>query len=305
MKTLHSIYDSIVIGGGPAGLSAAIYLARFNRSVLVIDSKTGGRWATHEINQNYFGFPKGISARSLRNRGKRQAKEFGTKFKSDTIKGITRRNNEFIIIGQSKQYRARTVIIATGVTDNFPALRLLDSCLGKSIFWCITCDGYRTINKRILVAGDTEKAKEDAMQFLNFTDKVSLVIPKKNFLDEEESVLFRRKGVVIYFGTITEAEGKEGYISTISLSSGKKISTDFLFFIKEATPNTTLLKHLGVKTDNLGYIITDIEQRTNIQGLYAAGDVTSMNAQQIAAAVHEGAAAAQAANYELYKPFQK
>src|SRR5260221_14417402 len=112
------IYDTIIIGGGPAGLSAAIYLGRFLRSVLVIDDGDG-RSTYPQINENYLGFPDGIAAIELRKLGKRQAEKFGTEFVSDEVEHIEGEFGKFIVKAK-EEYQAKTVIIATGVTDKFP-----------------------------------------------------------------------------------------------------------------------------------------------------------------------------------------
>ena len=146
------LYDCIIIGGGFAGISAAIYLARFNRSVTVIDSGSG-RWDTHEINENYLGFPNGIATKELRQKGIEQARRFSAEFISDTVQSIKKPSEIFICRGQENEYAAKTIILATGVVDNFPHFPNWREYVGRSLFWCITCDGYKTQNRKIVVIG--------------------------------------------------------------------------------------------------------------------------------------------------------
>lgn len=302
---LSRMYDSIIIGGGPAGLSAAIYLARFNRNVLVIDQQKG-RSTYPQINENYLGFPSGIKAKELRSRGIQQAKRFGVHFAIDTIKEIKKKTN-FIAIGNQK-YQGRTLIFATGVTDILPDFKNVQSYVGKSLFWCITCDGYKMRGKKIVIIGKTDEAAITAMQFLQFTKDITIITNcDKSSCEVSEKVSgnLKKYKITMHFGVITHVLGQNGMVSTIFLSSGDEIITEYMFNLQGAIPNSTLAKQLGVTTKQKGYIIVGDEQRTNIPFVYAAGDITKHFSHQIVTAAHEGSMAAQAANYDLYASWQK
>jgi len=174
------IYDCIIIGGGPAGATAAIYLARFNRKVLVLDKKQG-RSSYPQINENYFGFPEGIHARQLRELGKKQAERFGAEFVFDDVENVSKKDDLFEIISKNGKYFSKTLIIATGVKDEFPHFKGYEHCIGISLFWCITCDGHRTIDKDIAIIGHDNEAATTAMQFLNYTKKVCFINNSPNF----------------------------------------------------------------------------------------------------------------------------
>ena len=168
------VYDSIIVGGGPAGLSAAIYVARFNRTALVIDSWRG-RWRSHEVNQNYLGFPSGIPAKRLRELGRRQAEAFGVAFCRAKVKKLCREDGLFAAQAGPHVFRGRTVILATGVADILPDIGNTEEYWGKSLFWCITCDGWKIRDGRVAVVGRTDEAAITAMQFLNFTDRLAFI----------------------------------------------------------------------------------------------------------------------------------
>jgi len=301
------LYDCAIIGGGPAGLSAAIYLARFNRSVVVIDTEYKGRWRTHEKNENYLGFPKGIASKKLRELGKQQAKHFGAICKTDTIIEAHHKR-DFKLVGKKATYAAKTIILATGVTDIFPKFAHVNECVGRSLFWCITCDGFKSQDKNIVIVGHDENALTTALQFLNFTKNI-VVLTNHNVGDIQlpRAIVadLAKHNIPIYEMTIKKVNSREGNISEIILQNNKKLACDMMFSLQGATPNTSLAKKLGVETAVNGFIIIDAEQRTNVKGVYAAGDVTRSYAHQIVTAAHEGATAAQAANFDLYKPFQK
>lgn len=301
------VFDMIIIGGGPAGLSAAIYGSRYNRSVLVINRGIG-RMDSHEINENYLGFPHGIPSRKLYDLGQQQAERFGAVFTADEITDIRRDNKIFHIVGKRGSYTGKTVILAIGVTDILPVFKDSKEYLGRSLFWCITCDGYKTRGKRIVIIGKDDHTAIVAKQFLNFThDIVYISNCKKNeiTLGSRQQKALKQAHIPVYRGNITKVNGKNGMVTSIVVDKNQEIPTDFIFSEQGSTPNNILAKKLGVKLNKEGFIITDIEQRTNIPFVYAAGDITEQFAHQVVAAAYEGAAAGIAANYDLYTPEQK
>jgi thioredoxin reductase (NADPH) len=301
------IVDSVIIGGGPSGITAAIYLARFNRSVLVID-KSDGRSMYPQLNENYLGFPEGVHARDLRIRGTKQAKKFGASFLSEEVIDIVKRKELFHVTTKDSTYIGKTVIFATGVIDILPDIPEIKSFIGKSLFWCITCDGYKTKGKKVVLVGQDDEAVTTCLQFLNFTHDLTFVlncswnecsITKKKKTDLEK---YRIKS---YEGKLLAFKGKNGYVQKIVTDRGDEISAEYVFNQLGSEPVSDLAKSLGIKVDRKGFILSDEEQRTNIPHIYAAGDVTKLFAHQVVTAAHEGATAAQTANYDLYEPFQK
>lgn len=297
--------DLIIVGGGFAGVSAAIYTSRFNRSTLVLDAGNG-RWNTHEINENYLGFPEGIATRTLHHLGITQAKKFGAEFHQETVTAIKQEGNVFTVVAGMQLYQSKAIIIASGVTDHFPHFHHWSDCLGKSLFWCITCDGYKTRNKRVVLVGTDDEAVSTALQFLNYTSKLYFVTnAEKNTISPLRKKHLQEAQIPLFEEKITNVTGKEGQVEKVVVTSGAEIGCDFIFSLHKHTPNSALAVSLGVAVTSDKYIQTDPEQRTNIPLVYAAGDVTKPFAHQIATAVHEGATAAQAANYDLYRPEQR
>jgi thioredoxin reductase (NADPH) len=305
---MQKIYDALIIGGGFAGLSAAIYLSRFNRSVLVID-RGDGRWKTHEYNENYLGFPDGIVASSLRNLGVKQAQRFGATIITDEVLTTEKRAKTFVCTTASMtKYTCRTIILATGVVDDFPHFDKWREYVGRSLFWCITCDGYKTRNKKIVVVGADDEAVCSAFQFLAYTQEITVVTnqkPGNHTISQHWLDLLHTHGLKFYEGIIKQVTGKDGYFEAITLDTGVCLPLTYLISQQGSIPNTHLALTLGIALDKNGFILADIEQRTNIPYIYTAGDVTKAFAHQIVTAVHEGSAAAQAANYDLYLPYQK
>jgi len=304
-------YDCVIVGGGPAGLSAAIYVARYNRTVAVVDHGSG-RWSTHETNENYLGFPEGIRSTELRELGRRQARRFGATLVDDCkIERVMTHNNVFRAeAGEGAAFEGRTVIFATGVRDYLPDFENADVAdyFGKSLFWCITCDGWKVRDKRVAIVGRDDEAATTCLQFLNYTGKLSIITnrpPGHAAFGAKKLHDLRDAGIPIYEEEIARLYGDDGFMREVELRDDRRIALDAMFSMQGARPNSLLARGLGVDVDRVGYIKVDQEQRTNVPLVYAAGDVTREYAHQIAAAVHEGATAGCTANYDLYRPEQK
>ncbi|WP_306210631.1 NAD(P)/FAD-dependent oxidoreductase [Actinoplanes sp. RD1] len=297
--------DALVVGGGPAGLSAALYLARYNRSVLVFD--TGhGRSTHHQKNRNYLGFPDGIATIGLRELARQQLAPYPQiRFVHHVIGTVTGDGERgFTAVGQGgHEWHGRTIVLATGVLDHFPHFPGWEQYVGRSMFWCITCDGYENRGRSILVVGHTDAAAGEAMQLHSLTDRIQLLT---NSHSDEISPRFRKRlanaNIPVVDDHIKSVEGTDGMLTAVHTRGGLRLELDSLFSIQGSTPETTLARQLGVRLAPSGWIEVDSEQKTSVPGVYAAGDVTALHSHQVSAAVHEGAQAASAANYFLYPP---
>lgn len=299
-------YDTVIIGGGPAGLSAAIYLGRFLRSVLVIDDGDG-RSTYPQINENYLGFPDGIAARELRNLGKKQAEKFGAEFVSDEVKDIEGEFGNFTITGK-ETYKAKTIVIATGVTDKFPLFENSHEYIGKSIFWCITCDGFRAIDKKVIVIGNDDDAASNCLELLNYTKELTLVTNNdkgESNISHEHRKAFEKHNIPVIEACLVNVEGVNGMMSKVDLDNGEALPVDLIFSNQGSNPNSSLAFKLQLEHSKTGFIIVDHTQKASMKGVYAAGDVSTGHSHQVVAAACEGSAAAEAINYELYEDFQK
>lgn len=309
-EELDKVYDCAVIGAGPAGLSAAIYMGRMRRSVIVVDDNEGrSNW--HQVNRNYLGFVDGVHARALREVGRQQAEEYGVRFMSACVDDVMvegeGRDRRFYLDTGVEQVVARTLILATGVSDEFPVFDGSDDCIGRTIFWCIICDGYEAIGKKIVVLGSGDRAASLALQLLVFTDEVSLVPWTESFsIELERFAALREHGVTVYESLVKGFNcNPHKQLASLALSDGTQVDLDSLFVTQWIKPNTQLAEKLGIMLDEHGYITLDVEQCTNIEGVYAAGDLTKLFNHQVSSAVHEGGMAAAAANYYLYEDWQK
>ena len=336
-------FDCAIVGGGPGGLSAAVCLGRMRRRVLVIDDRDG-RSLWSQINRNYLGFPDGIPAAEIRLQGRRQAARYGATFLLGRVTAADRDGDLFRLLvegdatggaevagagtdanvardeelgrslgeiqaGHSQEVIARSVILATGVRDPFPRFPGRDDCVGRSLFWCIACDGYEAIGRSVGVVGHDEEAVEMALDLLDFTPKVTIAAGRSGGFTVPDSRLadLASNGIAAYHWPVTSYPNEDGQIRALVLGDPKKTSVpvDMVFTSHTPTARNEVARQLGVELNELGHIVVNTEQHTNVPGLYAAGDATSLHDHQVSAAVHEGNQAACAANYYLYRPVQR
>jgi thioredoxin reductase (NADPH) len=305
-KQAHNDFEALVIGGGPAGLSAALYLARYNRRVALFDAGHG-RSTWHQVNRNYLGFPGGVPARELRRLGREQLSEYEhVRCIDHAITRVTRKTDAagsvwFVASGQAGSWRGQTLIIATGVVDHYPHFDGWEEYVGRSMFWCITCDGYACKGERVVVSGNSDAAASETLQLTRFTNHLTLLT---NSFDCRISAELQRRlahaGIEIVRDKIETVDGQNGHFHALRTQTGRVLELDQLFAVQGATPQTAPFRDLGLTLDAAGYICVDEEQYTNVPGVYAAGDVTRNYQQQISTAVHEGGQAASGANYYLY-----
>jgi thioredoxin reductase (NADPH) len=300
-----AVADSLVIGGGPAGLSAALSLARFDRSILLFDAGQG-RSTWHQVNHNYLGFPGGISARRLRELGREQLGEYPhvrcLEHKIETLERAPD-GDGFLASGQAGEWRARAVVIATGVIDHYPHFDGWDEHVGRSMFWCIACDGYACKNERVVVVGHTNEAAEETLQLRRFTHKLTMLTNSQECdIDSEFQQRLEQARIPLIHDKIDSVTGQGGFFHHLTTKEGRIIELDQLFAVQGQTPQSDLARQLGVDLSESGYITVDTEQKTSVPGVFAAGDVTRLHSHQVSTAAHEGAQAAAAANYYLYPP---
>jgi thioredoxin reductase (NADPH) len=294
-------YEALVVGGGPAGLSAALYLARYDRTVALFDAGQG-RSTWHQVNHNYLGFPGGIAARELRALGRRQLAEYQqVQLYEHRVDELARDGEWFVARGQAGEWHGRTVVLCTGVVDHYPHFDGWEEYVGRSMFWCITCDGYACKGERVVVLGTTDAAASEALQLRRFSEHMTLLTDSHEcHISPKIRARLERAGIPLLQDKIAAVEGNRGMVEEIVTKGGQRIAADQIFCQHGATPQTRLAEQLGVALAANGYIETDAEQKTSVPGVFAAGDVTRLFAHQVSTAVHEGGQAASAANYFLY-----
>lgn len=290
----------VIIGGGPAGLSAAIYLRRALREVLVIDD--GRSLAAWEPDvQNYLGFSEGISGEELLRRGRAQAERYGAVFIQDTITRAESRAGGFYLQSSSREFTCDKLLIATGLYHLPPEISGIDECFGHSIFFCKDCDAFRVQGKRIAIIGSNNEAVEYALGMLVYSACVIVVTNGKGISwDEAHARALQEYNVPVFLAPVHELAQKEGQVDSILFSDDTRVALDAVFTTRGDIYHNQIGLSLGAKIDPEGQILVDHCLRTTVPGLYAAGCVTPANCQIIVAA-GQGAAAAQSINRDLFE----
>ena len=299
MKRNHP-WDAIIIGGGIAGLSAALYLARAQRDTLVIDDgKSLARWEPDV--QNYLGFPHGIAGEELLAHGHEQARKYGAEFKSDFIEELRRTPaNIFHAVGRSEVYEARRVLLATGIFHLPPDIPGVRECVGHSMFFCIDCDGVRCEGKRIGVFGWNNEAVEYALAMVLYSPCVFIFHNghEPQWSEQHEKWL-REYEIPVYRDKVLDVHHQCGGVRWLELENEARVELDALFTTRGDIFHNKLAHQLGADMQN-GEVLVNECMETTVRGFYAAGCVTPANCQTIIAA-GEGATAAQAINRSLFE----
>ncbi|MBR2577864.1 MAG: thioredoxin-disulfide reductase [Erysipelotrichaceae bacterium] len=294
------MYDVVIIGGGPAGLSTAIYATRANLSTIVIESEAmGGKLSkTYEI-ENYPGFVKiggGDLAADLYN----HAQSFGAVIRNGIVKKIVNGKIKKVLLEGDEEIEARSVIIATGTKEKHLEVPQSEEYTGRGISYCAVCDGFFYRKKDIVIVGGGNSALEEALYLSTIVNKVYIVIRRDVFRADAsviEKVKANEKIEIITKHLPKELVTEEGKITGLMIENvdtgeTKTISCSGIFPYIGAVPNTSFID-LDI-LDERGYIITDKDMKTKVEGIYAAGDVIQKDLRQVVTATNDGAIAANA-----------
>jgi thioredoxin reductase (NADPH) len=291
-------YDVVIIGAGPAGLTAAIYSARYKLKTLVIGQLAGGiaSEAWEICNFPTYGRVKGFD---LMQKMISQVKELGVTVLNEEVKEIKKN----LVLTNKKEYSTKKIIIATGTQRKRLELPKEKEFLGKGISYCATCDGGFFKDKIAGVIGGSDAALTAALLLSRFAKKVYIIYRKEKFFRAEpawvDEVKKEKKIEPIFNSEVAELIG-EKKLEKVKLNTGKEVVLDGLFIEIGSNPNSELAKKMGVKTKE-GYILTDERMRTNISGVFACGDVVESELKQIITACAQGAIAANCAYEEIQK----
>lgn len=295
------IWDCVIVGGGPAGLTAAIYLARFHLEVLVID---GGRSRAGSIpcTRNHAGYPEGIEGHELLRRMREQARKYGVKIEREFITRLEHDSNTglFTAISGSASATARTILLATGVSNRRPPMEvdLHDEALLRGLVrYCPICDGYEVTDKKVGVIGGDSHGVNEAIFVRSFTADVTLIAPDKALrLSENDQKRLEEAGIACVDGPAQAVAIAEDCI-TVDTSQGHYTFAS-IYPALGSDIHTQLAEMLGAKLADDGCILCDDHQRSSVTGLYAAGDVVH-GLDQISHAMGEGGVAATSIRNDL------
>lgn len=299
-----SIYDFVIVGAGAAALASAVYAARYRLKTLVIGLIPGGIAGTaHEV-CNYPGFNK-INGMELMMKMIEQVKHNDVEIKQETVQEI-KKNNFFRIKTEKSEYFAKKILLATGSERKKLGIKRENEFVGKGISYCATCDSGFYKDKIVGVIGGSDAALTAALLISKFAKKIYLMYRKTEFTRPEpawvEEIKKDKKIKVMFETVVKRITGKEKLQGVEIESKGKvsELKVDGLFIEIGSTPNTKLAEQLGVKLEK-GEIVVDKNQKTNVEGVFAAGDVTTTPFKQIVTAAADGSIAA----YSVYKELRR
>ena len=299
---MDDVIDCLVVGGGPAGLTAAIYLSRYHLDIIVVD---GGRSRAAWIptSHNHAGYPDGINGKELLARMGEQATRYGTRIEQGQVTRIERGDDGlFTAEWGSGPVRAKTVLLATGVTNRRPPMdeELHDAALAEGLIrYCPICDGYEVTDKKVAVIGNADRGPGEAIFLRSYSADVTLIDPNGAIdVSAEDRARLGAAGVTLVDGPVDVIEPGESQIH-VTVPSGSH-AFDTLYPALGSDTHVGLAEMLGCKLSEDCCIVVDSHQRTSVEGVYAAGDVVK-GLDQISHAMGEGGVASTTIRNDLAK----
>lgn len=289
---MTKVLDCIIIGGGIAGLQAAIQLGRYNHDVLIIDAEDG-RSTICKSYHNILGYPDGISGSELRNLGRRQAEDLGVEFLKSTVTSLKKEEGYFTAATEKGLFQSRKILLATGVMDNIPPFAELYPCLGISVYLCPDCDGYEVKNKKTIVIGNGNVGGNMALTLLYWTSDITYINHGGEAIDEKLGRQLSDSGISVFTERIDRVLADDFQIKGYVLENGNRLETSHSFIAFGGNKvKSDLAVPLGVDIMENNHIIVDPRTKmTNIDGVWAAGDVVA-HSEQVTIAMGEGSQAA-------------
>jgi thioredoxin reductase (NADPH) len=298
-------YDLVIIGAGPAGLTAGIYAARARMNVLLLEKAApGGQILITDWIENYPGFPEGISGYDLSEKMKIQAESLGLKIESAEVHSLNLSGEAKEIILKDRALTTKSLIIASGASPRKLGIGE-DKFFGKGVSFCATCDGPFFKEKTVVAVGGGDTAVQESIFLTKFAKKVYLVHRRDELRAAkilQERVLKNEKIEFVWDSVVTGVEGFFGLegvkVKNLKTSEEKTIKANGCFIWVGILPNTSFLND-SVKTDEFGFIVADAKMQTSVPGVFVAGDVRDTPLRQIATAVGDAAIAAISAEHYI------
>jgi thioredoxin reductase len=291
-------YDAIIVGGGPAGLTCAIFLGRYRRRVLVLDTGEPRNYASHAVH-GFLG-QHGIPPHELRARGRAEASEAGVEFAEIRATKIERDGDLFVINGD---LRARRIVLAYGVRDTLPDIPELESYYGQSVHHCPDCDGYEARDQRIGVIGWGKGVVGLALKLLQWSDDIVVFTHghDRDWTDEQRSKLLAER-IEVKDEKIVALTGDDGRLEAAVLATGERVPVQRIFFSIHVQRTSTLAEDLGCEVDpEKPNVVVDEHRKTTVDGVWAIGDLVA-GAQLAITSAADGAIAAIDINKSLLPP---
>lgn len=271
-------YDVIIIGAGPAGVSAGLYTKRANKKTLIIYNNESSLEKATKI-ENYYGFENGISGEKLYKKGIEQAKNLGINVKKEEVIKIDKIKDIFEVKTVNENYTAKNVVLATGNKKNKPDIKNIEKFDGKGVSYCAICDGFFYRGKDVVVIGNGNYAIAETNDLINIVNHVTILTNGKKIPE------FRAENVDIENRKAVAIEGNDN-VEAVELDDGTKLKTDGVFVAQGVAESTDFARKIGALVKNEKIVVNE-KMQTTVKGLYACGDCIG-GTLQVAKAVNDG-----------------
>lgn len=300
----RSVYDCVIVGGGPAGLTCAIFLARYRRDVLVIDAGEPRNAASQGVH-GFLG-QHGIRPAELLAKGRAEAEEAGAEICNCRATKVERCGDHFEVTTSAGVFKARRVVLAYGIRDTFPNIPDFEAFNGRSIYHCPDCDGYEISDRRVGVIGTGKRVAGLTLRLSQWTDQLSVLTNgNEPDIDPEEMSKLQAESVTIIREKITKLVGSNGILRKVEFENHESIELDALYFTLGVTRSCDLAEVSGcevyAETPN---IVVNEYKETSVEGIYAIGDLVA-GSQLVITSAADGAIAAIAINQSLLPPAKR
>lgn len=292
------LYDVIIIGGGPAGLNAAVVLGRCRRKVLLFDH--GKQRNLHSHGMHNYLTRDDIKPVNFLNIARKEIKKYGVAIKYMAVNNAHKKSKSHFTItdADKKIYHSRKLILATGLVDKMPEIQGAKALYGISMFHCPYCDGWEVADKKLAVYSKTKGGLELALTLTRWSNSITLFTDGKKILRQADKDILKRKNISLITDPVHSFEGKKGKLKNVILKNGEKHVAEALFFSNGYDVQCDLVESLGCRLGKNSLALTNKSQQTNIKGLYVAGDA-SKDMHFVIVAAAEGAKAGVYVNKEL------
>ena len=296
---MESVEKVIILGAGPAGLSAALYAARAElKPLLLTGMQPGGQASLTNVIENYPGFPDGVGGAELGELFQKQAERFGARVEFDSVTSVDFSQRPFKVNTYGREILCESVIIATGASSNKLNVPGEDALLGKGVSYCATCDGWFFKEKKVVVVGGGDSALEEALFLTRYATEVTIIHRRDAFragallqkrMQENPKIKLTLDSVVKEIKGIGKVESVE--IENVKTGARSTLNTDGVFIFIGHTPNNDLYKG-QLEMDDKGFIKVDAKMHTSVPGVFAAGEAADADFKQVITSAGMGAAAA-------------
>jgi thioredoxin reductase len=299
-----NVFDVVIVGGGPAGLNAAVVLGRCRRQVLLFDTGNQRNRRSHGIHN--FLTRDDMLPPDFIELAKKEAKKYGVSFKNIAVtNAIKMKNGRFSITDEKgNTWYAKKILLATGLSDRLPPIEGLEELYGSSVFHCPYCDGWEVRDKNIVLYARNRNGVELALSLLTWSKSVTYLTDGRFYLKPHETELLKAHNIPVITEPVQKLQSVKGKLRNILFKNNRQYTCDAMFFVNGYTQQSKLVEQLGCTMSKQKVVLTNRLQQANIPGVYVAGDATKdMHFVVVAAA--EGAKAAVNINKELQKEERK